>query len=581
MPRLSIPFTFIHFNYPVAPTARDVSLPYVSQLHRATALPPPTTSSCVRNTWVNSLHPAEPASSSVPDKGRRFPVSEATMHNGTPPQNGHDPDDTPAAASKPPVRDIDVVLTHSTADFDSLAAAVGLARLRGPHTLVVTPGGENPALRRFLALHRQLFDIIDAKAIDPRRLRWVGVVDTVRRDRLGVAADWPLHAHEVEVYDHHVGRECDIQNEHDNVTLIVEPVGAVCTLICERLMREQHAIPPSEATLLALAIHSDTGSLTFEQTTPRDASALSWLMSQGALQRSIAEFTQTLLTDEQQGLLSQGLSTVRRRQVNGIEIGSLCLVGRSFLKGMSMVASDLLDIANLDVLVLAYVNCRGRKAKRKRRVMDDDEFCGPEQLKQVSLIGRARARVDGVDFNKLFADLGGGGHARAASASVKLTEADAEHLVDQLVDQVQAQIPPARPVSEFMTTLLVTVGPTTSMTNAQQLMLLHSHQTLPVVDEQKVLVGLITLQDVHLAKRKRGDHSLEMNVKSWLHNNVITVDQNTPFHVAEKTLEENSLGMLCVVDENKTLLGAITRTDVLVARRLWPDQLVPLKYGFV
>lgn len=513
---------------------------------------------CTSSTLRNASVPEMRSSSSVPGTESIRDIEDDDENNILP-------------------RDLDVVITHSTADFDSLAAAVGLAKLRGPHTLVVTPGGESPSLRRFLALHRQLFDIIDAKAVDPRRLRWVGVVDTVRKDRLGIAAEWPSYADEVIVFDHHVGRKCDIANER-RLEVVVEDVGAVATLICERLMHARHVLTPAEATLLALAIHSDTGSLTFEQTTPRDASALAWLLSQGAIQRSIAEFTQSFLTDEQQVLLSKGLSTVRRYSVHGVEIGSLCMVGRSFLKGMSKVASDLLDIANLDVLILAYINCRGRKAKKRPRVMNDD-FCGPEQLKQVSIIGRARARVDGIDFNALFTELGGGGHARAASASMKLTESDAEDLIEKLVKQAASQIPEARPVSEFMTTLLVTVSPNSVMSEVQHLMSCHGHQILPVVDEDKVLQGLIAVQDVQLAQRRRGQQALDMSVKAWLHQNVVTVDPGTPFYVAEKTLAENTLGMLPVVDQQNMLLGAITRTDVLVARRWLPEQLVSRQFG--
>lgn len=489
------------------------------------------------------------------------------------------PSSTDASVSNVVKRDLEVVITHSSADFDSLAAAVGLAKLRGPNTLVVTPGGESPSLRRFLTLHRQLFDIVEAKTLDPARIKWLGIVDTVRRDRLGVAADWPRQAGAVEIYDHHVGRECDIENDNGNLLLHVAPVGAVCTLICEELVRRSGDIKltPQEATLLALAIHSDTGSLTFEHTTGRDAEMLAWLIRQGAIQRSIAEYTQNFLSDEQQALLSKGLSLVRRTTAHGVEVGTLILTGRTFLKGMSMVANDILDIANLDVLIFAYVNCRGNKAKRKKRVMDDDDFCGPEQLKQVSVIGRARARVEGVDFNSLFSSIGaGGGHSRAASISLKLTDADAEELIDDLSERVIKQIPPARPVTEHMSTLLITVVPDTLLAEAFRLMTLHSHQTLPVIEhETKTLLGLISLQDIHHAKRRRGDHALEMTVKSWYHKNVVTVDEYSPFYHAESLLAEKSLGMLPVVDDNRMLLGVITRTDVLVARRLWPEQLIP------
>lgn len=37
---------------------------------------------------------------------------------------------------------------------------------------------------------------------------------TVLHDRLGVATDCPWEADEIEVYDHHVGRKCDIRNAH-------------------------------------------------------------------------------------------------------------------------------------------------------------------------------------------------------------------------------------------------------------------------------------------------------------------------------------------------------------------------------
>eukprot|EP00178_Gracilaria_changii_P000757 TRINITY_DN1099_c1_g3_i1.p1 TRINITY_DN1099_c1_g3~~TRINITY_DN1099_c1_g3_i1.p1 ORF type:complete len:548 (-),score=103.82 TRINITY_DN1099_c1_g3_i1:174-1817(-) len=471
-------------------------------------------------------------------------------------------------------KDLDIVLTHSTADFDSLAAAVGLAKLRGPFTLVVTPGGESPAVRRFLSLHRQLYKILNAHAVDPKRLRWVGIVDTVRSDRLGVAADWPTYAEQVEVYDHHLGRQCDIRN--DNLRVVVEPVGAVATIICEKLRDAAIELTPAEATLLALAIHSDTGSLTFEHTTRRDVNALAWLMSQGAIQRSIAEFSHTMLTDEQQNALSTALASLERHHVNGVEIASLILSGRTFLKGMSAVANDVLEIANVDVLILAYLNWRGRKAKRTALEESNGttEACSsPNDVKQLSIIGRARARVDGIDFGSLFQALGGGGHARAASASLKVTEQSARQIVEQLVADAAKQIPQARPVSQLMSTDLVTVLPTSLVSDARALMAVHGHQILPVVNNNMSLVGLISVQDIKLAERKKGYSAYSMPVAAWMHQNVVSVSPETPFHEAAKMVAEETMGMLPVVDEGR-LVGVISRMDVLVARRLVPENMI-------
>lgn len=428
-------------------------------------------------------------------------------------------------------------------------------------------------LRRFLALHRQLFEIVDPKTIDPQRLRWVGVVDTVRKDRLGMASTWPELADEVCVFDHHMGRICDIVN--DRLTVVVEPVGAVCTLIVERLREAKLAMTPAEATLLALAIHSDTGNLTYEHTTPRDAVALAWCMSNGAIQRSIAEFSLSLLTDDQQQMLALGLAGIKRKRIHGVEIGSVVLIGRQFLKGMSTVASDLLDLANVDVLLLAYVNCRGRRARRKTKkpAMDDGEFCGPEQLRQVSVIGRAKARVDGIDFNKLFAPLGGGGHERAASAALKLTEEGAEEMMERLVEVTSEQIPLPSTVVDHMTKNVHTVLPNTSMHLARQRMEEEGKKGLPVVDEYGVLQGMVTMREMRLAEYKGGEKAMKNPVSGFMHTNVVSVAPNTPFYEASALIAENSIGRLPVVNDEHKLIGLVTRTDVLVAQRMWSDNV--------
>ncbi len=85
----------------------------------------------------------------------------------------------------------------------------------------------------------------------------MGIVDTCRKERLGIAADWPALAHHVEVFDHHIGRECDITNEH-RLDIVVEPVGAVATIITERLKAAGKDMTPAEATLLALAVRIAT-----------------------------------------------------------------------------------------------------------------------------------------------------------------------------------------------------------------------------------------------------------------------------------------------------------------------------------
>eukprot|EP00639_Heterosigma_akashiwo_P010292 CAMPEP_0206378794 /NCGR_PEP_ID=MMETSP0294-20121207/10954_1 /ASSEMBLY_ACC=CAM_ASM_000327 /TAXON_ID=39354 /ORGANISM="Heterosigma akashiwo, Strain CCMP2393" /LENGTH=302 /DNA_ID=CAMNT_0053827507 /DNA_START=96 /DNA_END=1000 /DNA_ORIENTATION=- len=133
--------------------------------------------------------------------------------------------------------EINVVLTHITADFDSLASAVGLAKLwslQDPFTktYVVLPRGSHPIVETFLALHRNLFPIKSLKDIDKsQKVNKVGLVDASKKDRIKPALRLLDNATEIHIFDHHVGKDSDIDYTH----LVNEPVGSVSTVITERL----------------------------------------------------------------------------------------------------------------------------------------------------------------------------------------------------------------------------------------------------------------------------------------------------------------------------------------------------------
>lgn len=184
-----------------------------------------------------------------------------------------------------------VVCTHITADFDTLASAIGLAKLwsmgiytdddqpsenqesnKGLPTYVVLPRGAHPDVSRFLSLHKHLFPIRSLKSLpgimddastNPDGLQRVGLVDAQRRDRLGPADILLDKASKgVTIVDHHVDAESDIDSKH----YIVENVGSVSTMIAERLKKSGARLTEAEATVLALGIHGDTGSLVYDST---------------------------------------------------------------------------------------------------------------------------------------------------------------------------------------------------------------------------------------------------------------------------------------------------------------------------
>ncbi|KAG7369749.1 polyA polymerase [Nitzschia inconspicua] len=317
-----------------------------------------------------------------------------------------------------PLTGFNVVLTHCTADFDSLASAVGLAKLWSSETIesqdadvpevsassddrkdrpkkafdssdsqnfptfVVLPRGAHPSVQRFLALHKHLFPIRSLKSLphDLSKLNRLALVDAQRRDRIGPAEHLLEHAKRVIVVDHHVDMESDI---HEATDYVVDKVGSVSTLIVERLMKQQQrqqqlckidcdlspfTLTEAEATLLALGIHADTGSLCFDSTTPRDATALAWVMGQGASQVAIAEHAQSSLSREQQNVLTQALIKTNSTVAHGVTISTVLLTADGFIQGLAAVTQDALELSSSDVYLLGLVyepKAGGQRRKKK------------------------------------------------------------------------------------------------------------------------------------------------------------------------------------------------------------------------
>jgi len=279
-----------------------------------------------------------------------------------------------------PTSGFNVVLTHSTADFDSLASAVGLAKLWSHQktmtgkayntsvevpTFVVLPRGAHPGVHKFLSLHKHLFPIRSLKSLpnDLSGLTLLGLVDAQRRDRIGPAEPLLGIAKKVVVVDHHIDQESDIPEATDYV---IDKVGSVSTLLAEKLKEEEIVLSEAEATLLALGIHADTGSLCYDSTTPRDAMALAWVMSQGASQAAIAEHAQRTLSTEQQGVLTQALINVNSTVIHGVTISTVLLSADGFINGLAAVTQDALDLSSSDVFVLGVVYDSSRRNKRKK-----------------------------------------------------------------------------------------------------------------------------------------------------------------------------------------------------------------------
>ncbi|MBD2528615.1 CBS domain-containing protein [Nostoc flagelliforme FACHB-838] len=429
---------------------------------------------------------------------------------------------------------MDLILCHTTADFDALGAAVGLTRLL-PGSKIVLSGGSHPPVRDFLALHRDEYPLIERRSVNPEKIRSLTVVDTQQRDRLGKAAEWLdlPHIGEIIIYDHHLGQESNIPATESYIS----SVGATTTLIVEQLQQQEISLTPAEATVMALGIHVDTGSLTYDQSTPRDALALAWLMQQGASLSVISTYRDPGLSVQLQQLLTESLENLEYFSLHGYTVAWVTLKTDGFVPGLSSLASELVELTEIDALLLA------------------NEYDLDEGDSRLTVIGRSQ--IPKTNLNVLFQLLGGGGHSQAAS--LNLRGVDSEAILKQLLDGVKAQIPHPLTARDLMSSPVRTILPETTIAEAQRILLRYGHSGLSVVDAQGQLVGIISRRDLDVALHHGFSHA---PVKGYMTTNLKTIAPDTTLPQIEALMVTYDIGRLPVL-ENEQLVGLVTRTDVL------------------
>jgi tRNA nucleotidyltransferase (CCA-adding enzyme) len=102
--------------------------------------------------------------------------------------------------------------------------------------------------------------------------------------------------------------------------VVISEDGALTTTLVGVLAEREVSVSPLEATVFALGIHEDTGSLTHTTTTQRDAEALGWCLRHGAEQEVLSRFLHTPLGETERELLSTLLDSVEPHEVAGIEV---------------------------------------------------------------------------------------------------------------------------------------------------------------------------------------------------------------------------------------------------------------------
>ncbi|MBX3182128.1 MAG: CBS domain-containing protein [Polyangiaceae bacterium] len=428
---------------------------------------------------------------------------------------------------------MEVILTHELTDFDAFASAVAAQKLY-PGAEIVFGRRVAPALRDYLALHRDRFRTLRYTDIDQRAVTRVILVDHRRKSRLGVfggilqrleAGDETLDVH---LFDHHpaVGPD-DVVGSYE----LVEAVGSATTLLVERIKALGLAVDVEEATLFALGIYADTGSLTYASTSGRDARAVGWLLDQGGRLKTVNRYLRPAFTASQRELIKRVLTAVETHDFAGAAVGIACVKLDKMVGGLAEITTAVAGFDDHLALFVFY---------------DIGD-------KQVQVVARGTSPV--VNVGERLAPLGGGGHAGAAAANVK--GACAAELIDRLVRGFKAEPPKPRRVDDVMSRLVRTIAPDTPLVELSHSLRVWRHTGVPVVRDGGV-VGIVSRRDV---ERAEADGRMHLPVSSCMSRPVHTTRPDASLEDALREMERHNVGRLPVLDGAR-LVGILTRSDV-------------------
>jgi len=423
---------------------------------------------------------------------------------------------------------MDVITTHVNADFDCLGAMVAAKRLY-PDALMVFSGSQEKSMRDFfLKSTGYALDFKRAKDVDISRITRLILVDCQHSSRIGRFAEVVSRPGvEVHIYDHHPDAQGDIRPSNGEI----RECGSSTTILALILMAKDMAVTPTEATLMMLGIYEDTGNLIFPATSVDDFRVAAWLLGQGANLNTVGDFITQELTAEQVSLLNDLLKSLRTVTVNGIDISIAQASVDYYIGDIAVLSHMIRDMENLNALFLAV-----------------------DMGKRVYLV--ARSRLPEVDVGAVLREFGGGGHAHAASATVK--DLTLIQVLSRLEDLLRIMVNPKRTAADIMSAPVKSMSATSTITEARELLTRYNVNAMPVMDQER-MVGIISRRIVEKALY----HGLgAVSVTEYMHTEFLRADPHTPLTEIQEYIVGRERRLVPVFNREK-LIGVITRTDLL------------------
>jgi tRNA nucleotidyltransferase (CCA-adding enzyme) len=426
---------------------------------------------------------------------------------------------------------VTILVGHSNLDLDSLGS-IALGRYLYPDAVPIKSRLIHPVARNIYTLYKDHLNMSPSRELKHLDVDKMVVFDTRSIVKLGEYLDFmkPWNG-DIELYDHHSGDS----NDFPDAVIHQANYGANTTVIAELLIEKNIDIDERDATIALTGIFADTGNFTHDNITAVDFKAANWLLEQGANIKLVRNFLKILKQDYQIDLFHQVVNSIILRKVHGhtIMFGKVMLPDQ--MNGMNAVVEKAMEIENPDAMFVVF-----EFAKKKRTLV----------------VGRSQS--DDIDVSKILGQWNGGGHSKAAAATVK--SISGALLLKELMLYLYDELTPAVNASDIMTKEVESLNCNWSMMECSLYLEKVLHTGGPVINDDNKICGFLTLRDISKA-RKAGQ--MGAPAKSYMSSHVYSGREDSTIRELENFFLTHNVGHIPIINNSEEVVGIVTRSDYL------------------
>ncbi len=422
---------------------------------------------------------------------------------------------------------MNLIVTHSTADFDALASLV-LAGKIFPNSVCLIPSFSS-SVYSFFCLYGNLFENLkNLKDIDLNKIDRIIMVDTQYPERVPGLTEFIQNHKNILIIDHHYPDE----EVKLNAKRITKEIGATTSILIHMLKNKKKIeIKSIEATLFALGIYEDTGNLLFITTKLYDIEALSYIFKYDVDLKIVSKYLITYLTEQQKNIFEKILSNLNVEEINGYKIGISKVKISEYTEGVGFLVHKVLELLDLEAVFSILI-----------------------MNKKTVIIGRSRS--EDINVKKILSYFGGGGHKTAASANFNTVKNS--RIYDKLIKAIKENVKIKILAKDIMSSPVKTIDSEATLEEARNLMLRYNYSGLPVVKNGKI-VGIITRSEISKVELLG---LTNLKVKDFMIEKYFFVSPESSIEEVEKIMVERNIGRVSVVVKGR-VVGMITRSDIL------------------